>query len=76
MKSLAIKIFLFSAILTGCGDKADGECETDARQCTDENVLQVCSDGAWTDEEDCVASDMICHQMDDASQSHCMSGDM
>lgn len=53
--------------LVACGG-GEETCEAESYQCTDAEVLQVCTDGAWVDEEDCAAIDMMCH----AEMGHCM----
>ena len=62
-------LFILPALLfvVACGDK---ECEEEAYQC-DGDILQVCSDGAWEDDEDCGAQDLMCH----AEMGHCMAMD-
>jgi len=58
-------------LVVGCGDKDDdtaGACTTDAVQCADGDVLQICVDGAWEDTEDCAEQGMVCH----AEMGHCM----
>jgi hypothetical protein len=56
------------ALTFACSSKEEG-CAKGAYQCV-ETMLQVCKDGAWTDEEDCAANTMVCHDM--GSMSHCM----
>lgn len=57
--------------LLACGDKDDdtgAACTAGAYQCTEEEVLQECQEGAWTDSEDCAELGMQCH----AEMGHCM----
>jgi len=62
-------LFALPFLLIGCGDKDDETCEDAAIQCSDD-ILQECVDGVWEESEDCLAADMICHDMGD--DSHCM----
>jgi hypothetical protein len=60
---LALHVLLF----WGCGEAA---CTDDAYRCTGD-MLAVCEDGVWVDDEDCTESAMVCHDMGD--DSHCMT---
>ena len=54
-------------ILIGCGDKAD--CEVDAYQCAEGEILQVCdAESGWIDDQDCAEAGLMCH----AEMGHCM----
>jgi hypothetical protein len=70
-------LILFPALalsLVACGDK--DECTTGNNTC-EGDVLMECVDGAWEESEDCAASEMICHDMGEGDESHCMmEGDM
>jgi len=55
-------------LIFACTTKEEG-CAEGTHQCAD-TMLQVCTSGAWVDEEDCAAGNMICHDM--GSMSHCM----
>ena len=60
------------AMTTGCGDsdEAGNDCEVDAYQCGDEEMLQQCDpDAGWVDVEDCAAQGLMCH----AEMGHCMA---
>ena len=52
-----------------CSSKKEEGCVNSTYQCVD-TLLQVCKEGAWVDEEDCAANNMVCHDM--GSMSHCM----
>lgn len=56
-------------LLAACGG-AEDECTADTHSC-DGDILRVCVDGAWEEEEDCSAAAQICHDMGD--DSHCMT---
>ncbi len=59
-------MIVMMVLLAGCD--SEGSCETEgAYQCSGE-VLEVCTDGAWVEEEDCAAEELVCH----AEGGHCM----
>jgi hypothetical protein len=60
-------VTMLAGLGAGCGDKA-ASCEEEAAHQCDGDVLQVCSDGTWEDEQDCAADGMMCH----AEGGHCM----
>lgn len=59
------------ALLTACGDK-EAECEAEGDYACDGDVLMVCGeDLTLSEEQDCAADDMICHDVE--ADSHCMA---
>ena len=53
---------MVAGALISCGDDKEEGCEEGVFQC-DGDVLQVCLDGGFEDEEDCAESGMMCHDM-------------
>ena len=61
-------MLMLAALLSwGCGEDT---CTAGAHRCAGD-MLEICEDGAWVEDEDCTASEMVCHDMGDAS--HCMT---
>jgi hypothetical protein len=58
------------ALVAGCGTTAE-DCTEGAYQCATGEILEMCTDGAWAEEEDCAALGLMCH----AEMGHCMAMD-
>jgi len=67
MKRLLPILAALSALAVGCGKD---DCEDGYYEC-DGDVLLVCDGGELIEDEDCAASEMICHAMG-GGDDHCM----
>jgi hypothetical protein len=68
------------AIFAGCPVPVEEEdagssedCVEGNLRCVEPHVLEECgADGNWAVKEDCAATEMICHALEDPTASHCM----
>lgn len=51
-------VMVVVGLASGCGGDGGADACTEGEHQCDGDVSQVCTDGAWVDEEDCVAEDM------------------
>ncbi|MCO4745345.1 MAG: hypothetical protein KC912_11200 [Proteobacteria bacterium] len=58
-------------LVAACGTTADEDCTDGAYQCATGEILEMCTDGAWAEEEDCASLGLMCH----AEMGHCMAMD-
>lgn len=69
MRTLAA-VFALS-LFAGCGTTSEDSCTDGAYRCTEGEILELCTDEAWAEDENCMDLGLMCH----AEMGHCMAGD-